>query len=210
MLDETTENTQTENFLKQALEQLTFHLENSPVGVVEWDNQSRVKRWSKQAEKMFGWQAEEVLGKCWDEWQFVFETDVDRVYKNAVSTRTAEEPMNIHYNRNYTKDGRVLDCEWYNSALLDEFGNVVSVLSLVLDVSDRKQAETELKKSEEQLKELGCEQGQGFYFSKALDPQAATALIISQQKQPKWGETVTIPESKKKLNPQVDRFKKVI
>lgn len=152
MLDETTENTQTENFLKQALEQLTFHLENSPVGVVEWDNQSRVKRWSKQAEKMFGWQAEEVLGKCWNEWKFVLETDVDRVYKNAVSTRTAEVPMNIHYNRNYTKDGRVLDCEWYNSALLDEFGNVVSVLSLVLDVSDRKQAEAELKKSEEQFR----------------------------------------------------------
>ncbi|MFB2895323.1 EAL domain-containing protein [Aerosakkonemataceae cyanobacterium BLCC-F50] len=152
MLDENSEVNQTEKFLKQTLEQLTFHLENSPVGVVEWDNQSRVKRWSKQAEKIFGWQAEEVLGKCWDEWQFVFETDVEGVYENAVSTRTAKDPINVNYNRNYTKDGRILDCEWYNSALLDEFGNVVSVLSLVLDVSDRKQAEAELKKSEEQFR----------------------------------------------------------
>jgi len=152
MLDKSTESQKTENFLKEALEQLTFHLENSPVGVVEWDNKSRVKRWSKQAEKIFGWQAEEVLGKCWNEWQFVYETDVDRVSENASLTRTAKDPMNIHYNRNYTKDGKILDCEWYNSALLDEFGNVISVLSLVLDVSDRKRAEVALKKSEEQFR----------------------------------------------------------
>ncbi|MBE9228355.1 EAL domain-containing protein [Phormidium sp. LEGE 05292] len=61
-----------------------------------------------------------------------------------------------------------------------------------------------------QLRELGCEQGQGFYFSKALDKQATTALIISQQEQPKWGETAAIQESKKKLNPQVNQVKKVI
>ena len=44
---------------------------------------------------------------------------------------------NVGRNRNYRKDGRVIDCEWYNSIVRDEAGRVVSVLSRVLDVTDR-------------------------------------------------------------------------
>ncbi len=36
--------------LEQAHKQLTFHVENSPLAVIEWDEQFRVKRWSPQAE----------------------------------------------------------------------------------------------------------------------------------------------------------------
>ena len=38
-------------------------LENSPLAVIEWDSDFRVSRWSRSAERLFGWKAEEVLGK---------------------------------------------------------------------------------------------------------------------------------------------------
>src|SRR4029453_3057551 len=49
----------------------------------------------------------------------------------------------VQRNRNYTRGGSVLYCEWYNSVLRDDRDKLVSVLSLVLDVTARKEAEEE-------------------------------------------------------------------
>ena len=122
---------------------LTKHLENSPLAVVEWDSDFRVSRWSESAEALFGWEAEEVLGKHVNEWHFVFADDVNAVDTVTFRQREGLEIQGVLYNRNYKKDGSVIHCEWYNSVLHDETGNLVSVLSLVLDVTDRKLAEKE-------------------------------------------------------------------
>ena len=60
-------------------------------------------------------------------------------------------PRRFSANRNYRKDGSVIDCEWYNSSLLDEAGRLQSILSLVLDVTARKRAEEALERSRGQL-----------------------------------------------------------
>ena len=124
-------------------QRLTKHLENSPLVVVEWDSDFRVSRWSESAEALFGWEAEEVLGKHVNEWHFVFADDVNAVDTVTFRQREGVEIQGVLYNRNYKKDGSVIHCEWYNSVLHDETGNLVSVLSLVLDVTDRKSAEKE-------------------------------------------------------------------
>ena len=124
-------------------QRLTKHLENSPLVVVEWDSDFRVSRWSESAEALFGWEAEEVLGKHVNEWHFVFADDVNAVDTVTFRQREGVEIQGVLYNRNYKKDGSVIHCEWYNSVLHDETGNLVSVLSLVLDVTDRKLAEKE-------------------------------------------------------------------
>jgi PAS domain S-box-containing protein len=118
-------------------------LENSPLAVIEWDREARVSRWSESAERLFGWQAEEVLGKHVSDWHFVFDDDIDAVAQVTYRQRVGTELHGMLRNRNYTRDGSVLYCEWYNSVLTDEAGNLVSVLSLVLDVSARKLAEEE-------------------------------------------------------------------
>ncbi|MGL4379477.1 MAG: PAS domain-containing protein, partial [Microcoleaceae cyanobacterium] len=142
------------NKLEQACPRLAFHLENSPLAVIEWDNQSRVQFWSQQAEKIFGWKAEEVLGKFWHEWKFVVEEDTEKVQDNAAGLRTGINPKNVLYNRNYTKDGQILDIEWYNSTLFDESGKVISILSLALDITARIKAETSNRESEERFRLL--------------------------------------------------------
>ena len=135
-----TQRKQVEEALRDALQKLNFHFENTPLAVIERDRDFRVTRWSKAAERIFGWQAEEVIGQ---DWQGIFVEDVEAVQNSRARLFNGEEKQNICYNRTYTKNGSVVDCEWYNSALFDEAGNFVSVLSLVLDVTDRKQAEAE-------------------------------------------------------------------
>lgn len=126
-----------------AYRQLSFHVERSPLAVVEWDSDFRVSRWSESAERLFGWKAEEVIGKHVNEWRFVFTDDVDAVALVTNRQREGVEVQGVQRNRNYTREGRILFCEWYNSVLHDDRGKLVSVLSLVLDVTARQSAEEE-------------------------------------------------------------------
>ena len=132
-----------EEAAQEAHQRLTFHVENSPLAVIEWDSEFRVSRWSGSAERLFGWQASEVVDKHVSDWHFVFDEDVDGVAQVTHRQRVGTEVLGVQHNRNYTKDGSVLYCEWYNSVLRDENGKLVSVLSLVLDVTARKLVEEE-------------------------------------------------------------------
>ena len=134
---------QAEEAASTAYRQLAFHVESSPLAVVEWDSDFRVSRWSQSAERTFGWKAEEVIGKHVNEWRFVFADDVDAVALVTNRQREGVETHGVQRNRNYTKDGQILSCEWYNSVLKDNRGKLVSILSLVLDVTARQSAEEE-------------------------------------------------------------------
>src|SRR5689334_24392206 len=132
---------QAEGAAQKAYRQLAFHVETSPLAVVEWDSDFRVSRWSASAERLFGWKADEVIGKHVNEWRFVFADDEDAVALVTNRQRAGVEVQGVLRNRNYTRGGSVLFCEWYNSVLHDDRGKLVSVLSLVLDVTARKAAE---------------------------------------------------------------------
>ena len=134
---------QAEEKVHVAYQQLAFHVESSPLAVVEWDSDFRVARWSQSAERLFGWKADEVIGKHVNEWRFVFADDVDAVALVTNRQREGVEVHGVQRNRNYTRDGSILYCEWYNSVLHDDRGRLISVLSLVLDVTERKKAEEE-------------------------------------------------------------------
>src|SRR5437868_4268523 len=53
----------THDALGNALEEIASHIENTPLAMVEWTSALRIKRWSPQAEALFGWSLEEVRGK---------------------------------------------------------------------------------------------------------------------------------------------------
>ena len=133
---------------------LAFHVENTPLAVIEWDHEFKVLRWSPAAQKLFGWKSEEVLGKRFSDWEFVVPEDVEAVSQVAHRQDRGQEHHGISRNRNFTKLGTILHCEWYNSALYNEAGKLVSVLSLVLDVTLATRIEEALRKSEAQYRLL--------------------------------------------------------
>jgi PAS domain S-box-containing protein len=133
---------------------LAFHVENTPLAVIEWDHEFKVLRWSPAAQRLFGWKAEEVLGKRFNDWEFVVPEDIDAVNEVGQRQNQGREQHGISRNRNYTKLGNILHCEWYNSALYSETGKLISVLSLVLDVTVATRIEEALRKSEAQYRLL--------------------------------------------------------
>jgi len=127
--------------LHYAHDLLNFHLNNSPLAMVEWDGTFLVKRWSARAEALFGWSAADVLGKRPEDWSFVHPEDASLVEGKMLELLNGQETHNTLLNRNLTQAGKIVYCEWYNSVREDQAGNLISIFSLVQDVTERVMAE---------------------------------------------------------------------
>jgi PAS domain S-box-containing protein len=138
--------------LRQAHERLRAHMEHSPLAVIEWDSAFRVVRWAGEAQRVFGWAVDEVAGRQLDALSLVYGPDRPRVEQVMADMISGARPVNVVKNRNVRKDGSVIHCEWYNSSLHDDSGRLVSILSLALDVTERRLAEDKLRDSEERFR----------------------------------------------------------
>jgi len=122
-------------------ERLFFHIENTPLGFIEWDNRGFAKTWSKRAEEIFGWSEEEFIENQKTRFNHVYEEDRAWVSKISDQMSSGELERSRVQNRNITKDGRVIWCEWFNSVLKDKDGKVKMFMSLVQDITEKKQLE---------------------------------------------------------------------
>ena len=142
-----TERKRMEEELRELSQRLSYHVDHSPLAVIEWGSDMRLIRWSGEAERIFGWRAEEVVGKRMEDFRWIYDEDEVQITEVSAELKSGTNPRRFSSNRNYRKDGTVIDCEWYNSSLLDDSGNLRSILSLVLDVTERKRLGEDLRKS---------------------------------------------------------------
>jgi PAS domain S-box-containing protein len=137
-----------EQNLKTAYEMLMFHLENTPLGFIEWDSNLKIRTASKRAEEIFGWSMDDFIESKESEFVKVYSEDL-------ISTLKLKEQMlngnlsrsNIQI-RNFKRDKSLIWCNWFNSVQKNREGKVISVMSLVQDITESKVAEEKLKESE--------------------------------------------------------------
>ncbi len=137
--------------LERTQQKLSLHVQKTPLGVIEWDTDFCVTDWNPAAEKIFGFTKKRAMGcnarkliipaqhheHVEKMWQTLFNT--------GGGTRSTDD--------NITQQGTIITCEWYNTPLINDDGIVVGVASLVLDITDRIQAETELKNHHHHLEQ---------------------------------------------------------
>jgi PAS domain S-box-containing protein len=122
-----------EEILNENQQRLSLHVENTPLGVIEWDLDFRVTAWNKSAEKIFGYKREEVIGK---EAEFLLtkgNRDLAKKVWNSITTRSGGDRST---NENMTKNGEIIICDWYNTPLVTADNETVGVASLVQDVTE--------------------------------------------------------------------------
>lgn len=148
-----TEKKRAELELQAAKDRLFFHIDNSPLGFIEWDEHWQVKSWSKRAEQIFGWTEPEMASFRQAAIYQIYKEDLPELTRGSDGMVMGEIQNYNEQHRNYRKDGRMIWCEWFNSVTKDRKGKI-TIMSLVLDVTERKLGENELKESNTQLHSL--------------------------------------------------------
>ena len=135
---ELVERRRAEAALRRSEGKLALHLDQTAVGVIEFDREFKIAYWNPAAERIFGWAKEEITGKVAD---LMVPAD-RRAELDEVWLRLLDGTGGWHHvNTNLTRDSGPITCEWFNTALKDDAGRVTGVMSLVLDVSDRQRRE---------------------------------------------------------------------
>lgn len=110
-------------------------------GIV-WREGFIVTDWNRQAEAVFGWRREEVLGRSFAEF-LLPESERERL-KPRLGRLVRENVLPHGINDNLTCDGRVITCEWFNAWLPERPGEPREVVSLANDISERQRLEEEI------------------------------------------------------------------
>ncbi len=141
--------------LRIAGERLRLFRDQTMVGYIEWDRDFCVAEWNPAAEQIFGYTRDEALGRYAPDLVLteVFRPLVDQVWQALLQQRGGTYQV----NENATKSGKPIVCEWINTPLPDTEGHVIRVISLVQDITARKQTEAELEQYRHHLETLVAE-----------------------------------------------------
>lgn len=136
---------QTVEELKKSQRRLELLIQQTPIAVIEFNQNFEATQWNPAAERIFGYRRDEVLGRRLD---FMVPKSTRRKITRLVETLATQPGGMVNVNQNVTKDGRTIICEWHNSPLFDADGELIGVAALAIDITERKQAESALQESE--------------------------------------------------------------
>lgn len=139
----------TEEKLRKSEQALTHHIQNTPLGYISWDKNFICTDWNKSAEIIFGFRAEEAIGRHAEELIVLAENrdEVDSIFKSLLAQTGGSHST----NKNISKDGIFLVCEWYNTPTIDADNVVTGVTSLILNITEKRAAENRAAVSEDAL-----------------------------------------------------------
>jgi PAS domain S-box-containing protein len=129
---------------------LLTHIENMPLAYIETDYNQTVKAWNRKAEEIFGYSFDEVSGRKLTD-LILPETEKEKIYKIIDMLRSGKGG-NRSLNQNLTKDGKMITCDWHNTPVYDNEGNIDGWISLVDDISEQVKTLKTLNENEEKIR----------------------------------------------------------
>jgi len=126
-------------------------IDNISDAVYLFDRDIIISSWNKAAEKLYGWKAEEVIGK---NAALVLHTESSPMKINETYKILDEKGELISETAHFTKDNRKLIIEAHIITLKDNNGNTTGYLTVNRDITMRKNYEEQLKHKNKRLEIL--------------------------------------------------------
>ena len=130
--------------IQNAYEHHRALIDASPVAIVDFDLDGRVRSWNAGAVSIFGWTSDEVIGRLNPT---VPDEELDFFRSKLALIRTGETVRDLDVRRLH-RDGSLIDVSISAGPIRDAHGAVVGVIALMQDVSARKRSERALAASE--------------------------------------------------------------
>ena len=136
---------------RESQQRISMFLDQSPLGVVEWNDDFEFVRVNDRATEILGYNESELLGNSWE----LIVPDADR---DGVS-EVVDELLDVaggyrSVNENVTKDGERIVCEWHNRTITDEDGDFVAGFSQFQNITEQKDRERALRRERDRFKTL--------------------------------------------------------
>ncbi|XGV96199.1 MAG: PAS domain S-box protein [Leptolyngbya sp. BL-A-14] len=142
-----TERKQAEQSLQETNQALQALIQASPVAITVLDRRGIVKRWNPAAERIFGWQASEAINHIMP----TVPADKQAEFLANIESTLQGEVLNGMETYRQRKDGSLIYVGLWTAVLRGLKAEDDSIMSIVVDLSERKQAEAALKLSQERL-----------------------------------------------------------
>jgi PAS domain S-box-containing protein len=178
---------------REILEALVNAIDSSADAMIVYDLEGNARYVGESFTRMFGWTKDEVVGK---KMPFVPEAELERSLKHIRRLIETGKPVSggFETTRN-TKDGRVLNVSVSASRYNDHDGNPAGILVIMRDITNRKRAQTQLRKNEEQYRRLYKRSKRGEDLYRSLINSSADAIVIYDLA----GKTIYVSEAFTKI-----------
>ncbi|WP_334311690.1 PAS domain S-box protein [Kamptonema animale] len=134
-----------------ALSQLAAIVESSADAIISKTLDGTIVSWNKGAEKLFGYQAQEVIGQS----ILLLIPTALRNEESFILEKIQQGEVVHHYETlRQNKEGKLIDISLTVSPIKDATGKIVGASKIARDISDRKLAEAALIQSEAQSRAL--------------------------------------------------------
>lgn len=137
--------------------ELSYHINNNPLGMIRWNSNFRIVDWSEQTTLKTGYSREEVIGKTLSYVAFYSEKYKQKAEKEMTALRSGQRDKSVFDIKIHHKNRDVIELRFHSSALRNEKHQLVSVLTFVEDVTRSKKAQEKLRESEALFRKLFLE-----------------------------------------------------
>jgi sigma-B regulation protein RsbU (phosphoserine phosphatase) len=143
--------------------------------------------------RQLGYTAEEFMSEKISFRELVHPEDVDRVHEEIINYAEKDVEEYTQVYRYITKDGDIRWVEDRTSVVRDTDGNKIFNQGILVDITERKLAEEELRKSEEKFRRIVETAGEGFMLMdenlQLVDVNDATCRLLGYTRKELIGKT---------------------
>ncbi|MDQ3439852.1 MAG: PAS domain S-box protein [Planctomycetota bacterium] len=144
---ESIERARVERTLRESEERFRAAFDQAVVGMVLADLKGRALRVNEAFGRIVGYPAQELLGR--DSSFYTHPDDVGRNMDQIQRIERSGADSSVYVKRYVRKDGKIVWTQLSVSPTRDDAGNVVALVAVVDDITDRKRADDELRRAKE-------------------------------------------------------------